>query len=89
MINENARRCIEAAEQWEKSAQSAEEMAAWNREHGMDLSPSGQSVGDRQAETHRRCARTLRMEAETGLEHCMCHERPKLDCPYGGMGVRT
>ena len=79
--------CLRAADQWEASAKSAEDMAAWDRDHGIDLSAPGQSVGDRQAEAYRRCARTLRMEAETGLEHCMCHERPCRDCPNGGMGV--
>ena len=81
--------CIEAAVQWEASAKSAEDMAAWNREHGLDLSAPGCSVGDRQAETYRRCARTLYQEAVTGEPHCMCHERPSRDCPNGGMGVKT
>jgi len=88
-MGSEATECIWAAEQWEASAKSAEDMAAWDRDHGIDLSAPGCSVGDRQAETYRRCARTLRMEAETGLEHCMCHERPRRNCPNGGMGGRT
>jgi len=72
---------IEGAEHWERLANEAEEMAAWDRDHGIDLSTPGQSVGDRKAETYRCCARTLRLQAETGEPHCMCHERPTADCP--------
>ena len=78
---------LSSAEHWDAIAASAEEMAKWDREHGIDLSARGQSVGDHQAETYRRCARTLRLEHATGIEHCMCHEKPKPDCPYGGMGM--
>lgn len=81
--------CVAAAVHWEALAEAAAGMAAWEREHGMDLSAPGRSVGDHRAEVYRRCARTLRREAETGLEHCMCHERPRRDCPSGGMGVRV
>jgi hypothetical protein len=78
---------LSSAEHWEALAASAEGMAKWDRDHGIDLSAPGQSVGDHQAEVYRRCARTLRLEHETGTPHCMCHEIPKPDCPYSGMGV--
>jgi hypothetical protein len=81
--------CVKAAEHWEALAQEAADRSAWERDHGLDLAAPGQSVGDRQAATYRRCARTLRLEAETGLAHCMCHERPWRDCVSGGRGVRT
>lgn len=89
MTDEDRAQCITAAEQWERCADSEEDMAAWNRDHGLDLSAPGQSVGDRQAETYRRCARTLRLAAATGEPHCMCHERPTRMCPNGGMGARV
>lgn len=84
----DAEQCIEAAEQWERVAQSDEEMAVWNRDHGLDLSEPGKSTGDYRAEVYRRCARTLRAEAATGEPHCMCHEKPRKECPNGGMGMR-
>lgn len=80
---------IAAAEHWERGADSDEEMAAWNRAHGFDLSEPGKSAGDYRAEAARRCARTLRLHAATGEPHCMCHERPTRDCPNGGMGARV
>jgi hypothetical protein len=88
VMNEERAQCIAAAEQWERVAAADEEMAVWNRKHGFDLSESGKSAGDYNAEVARRCARTLRLEAATGEPHCMCHERPKRLCPNGGMGVR-
>lgn len=78
---------LSSAEHWEAIAASAEEMAKWDREHGLDLSAPGQSVGGYQAEVYRRCARTLRLEHETGEPHCMCHETPKSICPFSQMGV--
>lgn len=79
---------LNAASQWDRCAESDEKMAIWNREHGFDLSHPGNSAGDHRAKTARRCARTLRAEAKTGLPHCMCHERPTRDCPNGGMGMK-
>ena len=79
---------LESAAHWEKLADDAERMARWNREHGLDLSLPGLSVGDYQAKTYRCCARTLRAEDATGLPHCMCHEKPVSDCRNGGMGLR-
>lgn len=79
---------LESAAHWEKIADEAEEMARWNRDHGLDLSRPGQSAGDYRAADYRRCARTLRAEHATGLPHCMCHEKPTRDCPNGRMGLR-
>jgi len=76
---------IEAAEHWEREATRSETMAKWNRHHGIDLSAPGMSAGDFQAKSSRCCARALRLEAATGLPHCMCHELPRTDCPSGGM----
>jgi len=81
--------CVAAAETWEAAAKCVEEMAAWDREHGLDLSEAGRSAGDHKARQYRTCARTLRLEAMTGKPHCMCHERPADECPFGGMGVRV
>lgn len=77
---------LDAAARWEKVADSEEKMARWNRKQGFDLSLPGRSAGDVRAEIDRRCVRTLRLEAATGVSHCMCHEKPSHDCPSGGMG---
>ena len=72
---------LAAAERAETRAAALESMAAWEREIGIDLSEPGQSVGDRQARQARACARALRMKAETGEHHCICHCQPERDCP--------
>lgn len=74
-------KCIRAADEWDRLATSAEEMAAWERQRGIDTSMPGGSVGDRRAAQYRKAARTLRLEAETGEPHCMCHEQPVRLCP--------
>jgi hypothetical protein len=80
-LTTEAKQLMASAEHWEREAESAERMAAWDREQGVDLSQPGHSVGDVNARTYRRCARTLRLEAETGKAHCMCHLRPLDECP--------
>lgn len=82
-----AERLIGAAEHWEALADSAESKAAWDRSIGIDLSAPGDSAGDAKAATYRRRARTLRLEAATGLPHCMCHEAPA--CPLANQGARV
>jgi len=89
MNDAHAQECQDAAAHWDRLAVEARAQAAWDREHGLDLSSPGMSAGDYRAETYERCARTLRAEAATGEPHCMCHERPKSRCTFGGMGVRT
>lgn len=84
----NVEVCIKAAEGWEAGADEAESMAAWERATGLDMSAPGQSPGDHRARSARNCAQTLRLEALTGLPHCMCHLRPEKDCPWSGQGVR-
>ena len=71
---------LKSAEHWEKLANDAESMATWEREHGIDLSAPGQSTGDHNARIYRKCAKSLRLEAETGTAHCMCHMRPITHC---------
>lgn len=61
---------LASAEHWEKLAREEELQAKWNREHGLDLSKPGHSSGDFRADTYRRTARALRLEAETGRPHC-------------------
>lgn len=81
MTNQDRNDCIEAAAHWFYLADKAEAMADWDRQHGHDLSPMGQSVGDRRAESYRRTAQSLLLEAETGIPHCNCHLGPASDCP--------
>lgn len=59
-----------AADHWERLASEAEDLAKWNRDNGFDLSLPGMSVGDYNAEVYRRTAQALRLQAETGKEHC-------------------
>ena len=74
---------IESALHWEKLADQAKNQAAWDREHGIDLSLPGQSPGDHKARTYLQQARLLRAEAASGEEYCMCHEKPRRICPDG------
>ena len=88
MDDDKKQRCLESAEHWERIATENESMAAWDRDHGIDLSAPGASAGDYRAAMYRKTASTLRLEAETGEPHCQCHERPSRDCPHGGKGLR-
>jgi hypothetical protein len=64
---------VAVADHWDAIAASDEAMAAWNRDHGRDLSKPGESPGDHKAATARRTAKSIRLEAETGKVHCsMC-----------------
>jgi hypothetical protein len=66
----SAEECLAAARHWEQLADADEAQAKWNREHGLDMSHPGTSAGDYRAQTYRRTAACLRLEAETGLPHC-------------------
>ncbi len=70
----------QSARHWEKLATSAEEMAAWDRDVGLDMSLPGQSVGDNRARLYRRTAQAIRITARTGVHHCACHLIPASDC---------
>ena len=70
----------QAARHWEALADSAEEMAAWERDIGIDMSPPGHSVGDNQARLYRQTAEAIRITARTGVHHCACHLIPVSDC---------
>jgi hypothetical protein len=70
---------IASAEHWERLAEEAARMAAWDRERGIDLSVPGCSAGDYKARTYRDTAKSLRLEAATGKPHCSCHFSP--NCP--------
>lgn len=61
---------LSSAEHWEALADREELQAKWDRDHGFDLSAPGMSSGDYRAQTYRRVARALRLEAETGKAHC-------------------
>lgn len=71
---------LEAADHWDALAGYNEEMAAWERDQGLDLSPPGQSPGDHRAKTYRACAASMRLQVETGVGHCLCHLKPYKDC---------
>ncbi|HSX23291.1 MAG TPA: hypothetical protein VLE97_11010 [Gaiellaceae bacterium] len=57
-------------EHWRRLASEAEDQAAWDREHGIDLSKPGCSAGDYRAQTFRRTAEALQLELQTGRPHC-------------------
>jgi hypothetical protein len=73
--------CLEAANRWDTLATEAEKMAAWERDRNIDLSLPRLSVGDCCARLFRKCANSLRLEAETGQPHCTCHGVPSDSCP--------
>ncbi len=60
----------DVASHWEAVANHAADMAQWNRLQGIDRSAPGQSSGDHLAETCRRTAKAIRLEADTGQPHC-------------------
>lgn len=80
--------CLTAADHWDRLADQEEAMSTWKRQRGLDLSAPGQSSGDRRAESYRRCAKSLRLEAETGIPHCACHLVPVTACPVRKKEVR-
>ena len=57
-------------EHWCRLASEAEDQAAWDRTHGIDLSSPGSSPGDHRARTYRRTAEALQLELKTGRPHC-------------------
>lgn len=59
-------RLIAAANHWETLADQEEAMAKWDSEHGY----GDVQVYKRHAETYRRTAKSLRLEAGTGKPHC-------------------
>jgi len=59
-----------SVDHWERLASEAEAQAAWDREHGIDLSMPGSSPGDHRARVFRRTAEALRRELQTGRPHC-------------------
>jgi hypothetical protein len=76
---------LASAEHWERLADESESAAKWDREVGIDLSQPGRSPGDNRARQYRSTARCMRLEAETGVAHCACHEKPATQCPLGNM----
>lgn len=74
----------EAASHWANIAQQERESAAWDEAHGHGPCPAHRE----RAKTYDRCAESLRLEASTGVPHCMCHLGPSSACPYGGKGMR-
>jgi hypothetical protein len=69
-VNEAKLRAQASAEHWERLADEAVAQAAWDRDHGIDLSHPGCSAGDYQAMCFRQTAKALRLEATTGIPHC-------------------
>jgi hypothetical protein len=72
-----------AAAHWDALAKSERDMADW-------CAKRGHFVGAyiERANTYERCAKSLWLEASTGISHCMCHMKPRGDCPWSGMGAR-
>jgi hypothetical protein len=73
---------LDAATHWDRLADENEEQARWDVEHGISVGPVEHSAGYHRARDYRRCARTLRMQADTGKPHCMCCERPTERCAF-------
>lgn len=60
---------LEASRKWEEGADLNERLARWLREMGLAFGETGH---DRSAVHYRKEAHRLRLEAETGKEHCPC-----------------
>lgn len=74
---------LASATRWEKLAVEAEAAAAWDASQGL----GDQSVKHNKAATYRRTAESLRLEAQTGKNHCTSDEldvepRPCVGCGY-------
>jgi hypothetical protein len=67
----SAAQAVESAEHWEKLAGEAERLGDWNRDHG-----PGVGAAYNKAALYRDAAKSCRMEAETGLPHCVCCLKP-------------
>jgi hypothetical protein len=78
---ENRKACLKAAREWNDLADAVESMGMWDRLQGIDLSPPGAGPSDHKARVYRQCARSLVLEAETGMPHCTCHLCLLKDCP--------
>lgn len=79
MMNKND--ILQAAEAWDRHALEMEIMTAHNRKIGVDCTPDGRSPGELNAQKFRQVAKSLRLEARTGLHHCHCHLVPDDQCP--------
>jgi hypothetical protein len=62
---------LASAEHWEALAADALRMAEWNDTHIGSGAPQRH-----QAETYKRTAEALRIEARTGVPHCSCCMKP-------------
>lgn len=72
--------CLTAAKQWDFLADQEERMAVWERERKIFVG-EGASPHDHRARLYRDTAESLRLEAETGEYHCVCHLVPGPRCP--------
>mgnify|MGYP001597488576 FL=1 len=79
--------CVGAADHWDGLAEG--EIRIAQHEAAIGLPFGDVATYYHRADMYRQCARTLRLQASTGVPHCMCHERPITACPYSGQGVRV
>ena len=84
MTAEERSSCIESADHWDQLADSDERKAARDRALGIDGSEPGDSAGDHRARQARACAKSLRLQAVAGVNHCICHHLPRTR--YDGRG---
>lgn len=68
-----------AAEQWEKEAEAELARANWDIKAGVYIGVS--HPGYRNSELYRKVAQAIRMEADKGEAHCLCHMQPISKCP--------
>lgn len=62
---------MEAASRWDDLATDADRMGDWERDNGRF-----DGVYRNKAATYRDVAKSLRMEAQTGVPHCVCCFKP-------------
>jgi len=75
---------LESSRHWDKLAEAEIEMATWEEGHGSHTA----SAHYAKAESYKKTAKSLRLEADHGEPYCICHFIPRRQCPSGGQGVK-
>lgn len=71
MSSSTAEAALAAAEHWEALADEALRIAEWDEAHAGSGAPQRNK-----ADSYKRTAKSLRIEAVTGVPHCVCCLKP-------------
>jgi hypothetical protein len=79
-MKSKAEEALASADHWDQLAKEAKAFAEYEREIG--ICPKGiPNAYDHKAATYIECAKSLRLQAETGTPHCSCHLVALDRCP--------